>query len=211
MNPDETPGPTLVIGLLGGIAAGKSWVATALTEHGFRVIDADAEARTVTSDPAILDSIGARFGRELVADGLDRTALAELVFEDPVARKDLEAITHPAVRKRILAGLEAARVAGQAVVLDVPLLLEGGLIEKCDESIFLQVSEDIRQARAATRGWDTGELARREAAQAPLAEKRARCRFVVVNEADADETRAQVAAIVAELNAERDAGREGDF
>ncbi|MEE2887046.1 MAG: dephospho-CoA kinase [Planctomycetota bacterium] len=194
--PADTP---LVIGLLGGVAAGKSWIATALGDHGFRVIDADSEAREVVRDPAILAAIGERFGAELVRDGLDRTALAELVFDDPLARKELEEITHPAIRGRILDRLAAARAAGASVVLDVPLLLEGGLIEECDESVFVEVDQEIRQTRAAARGWDDKELARREAAQAPLAEKRAHCRFVVTNNGDTDATHAQVAAVLAEL------------
>lgn len=194
--PGDTP---LVIGLLGGIAAGKSWVATVLGEHGFRVIDADSEAKEVVGDPSILAAIGDRFGPGLVEDGLDRAGLAALVFDDPIARKDLEAITHPAIRRRILDGLDAAHTAGVSVVLDVPLLLEGGLIEKCDASVFVEVEQEVRRARAATRGWDDEELARREAAQAPLAEKRARCRFVVTNEGDSDTTRAQIATVVEEL------------
>ena len=140
--PADTP---LVIGLLGGVAAGKSWIATALGDQGFRVIDADSEAREVVRDPAILAAIGERFGAELVRDGLDRTALAELVFDDPLARKELEEITHPAIRGRILDRLAAARAAGASVVLDVPLLLEGGLIEECDESVFVEVAQEIRQ------------------------------------------------------------------
>ena len=199
MIPSKPADSPLVIGLVGGIAAGKSWVAARLEEAGFRVLDADSEARAVARDPAILAAIGARFGAALVADGLDRPALADLVFDDPVARKDLEAITHPAIRSRILAGLAQAQAAGLPVVLDVPLLLEGGLIEKCDEAIFVEVDEEVRRARAAARGWSDQELARREAAQAPLAEKQARCRFLVENNGDAQATSAQIESVLAEL------------
>ena len=81
MNPTKPARPAVVIGLLGGIASGKSWVAGALGEHGFRTIDADAEAREVCADPKILAAIGARFGSELVEAGLNRPALANLVFQ----------------------------------------------------------------------------------------------------------------------------------
>lgn len=199
MNPTKPASPAVVIGLLGGIASGKSWVAGALAEHGFRTIDADAEAREVCADPKILAAIGARFGSELVEAGLNRPALANLVFQDPVARKDLEAITHPMVRARILALLAEAREAGEAVVLDVPLLLEGGLIEECDATIFLQVDEKTRQNRAAARGWAPEELARRESSQAPLTEKQARCQFMIHNEGDIDDIQAQISTVISEL------------
>lgn len=202
-NPVKTPSsadPPLVIGLLGGIAAGKSFVAGIFAEHGLRVVDADAEARAVVTEPAILAAITARFGPGVVTDGgLDRAALAATVFADPVARKDLEAITHPPVRARIGAAVAAARAAGRSVVLDVPLLLEGGLIDCCDECVFVEVPREVRLARAAARGWTPDELDRREAAQAPLADKAARCRFTVDNDGDAATTRAQVAAILTTL------------
>jgi len=199
MIPSNPAGSPLVIGLMGGVAAGKSWVAARLAEHGFQVLDADSEARAVTEDPHILAAIGDRFGVEIVADGLDRPALAALVFRDPLARKDLEAITHPASRSRSRAGLAQARAAGQDVVLDVPLLLEGGLIEECDEAIFVEVRPEVRQARATARGWSDQELARREAAQAPFADKRARCRFLIHNDGDAQATNAQIETVLTEL------------
>ncbi len=199
MNPTKPARPALVIGLLGGIASGKSWVAGALAEQGFRAIDADIEAHKVCDNPKILAAIGARFGSELVEGGLNRAALANLVFEDPVARKDLEAITHPMIRSQILALLAEAREAGESVVLDAPLLLEGGLIEECDATIFLQVEEETRQNRAAARGWAPEELTRREAAQAPLAEKQAHCQFVIHNEGDIDDIQAQISSVIREL------------
>ena len=200
-NPTPTGDHPVIIGLLGGIAAGKSTVAGLFSEHGFLVVDADAVAREVVAEPAVAQRIRDRFGAAVMrADGsLDRAELASLVFCDPSARKDLEAITHPEVRARIGADLQAARGRGEPVVLDVPLLLEGGLIEACDHCVFLEVDPAVRRARAAERGWEKGELERREANQAPLEDKRARCGFTVQNDGDLLATRAQVAEIVGQL------------
>lgn len=200
MSPPPPSAPT-VIGLLGGIAAGKSAVAGLFAEAGFRHVDADALARRVVEEPDVREAILARFGSGVFsADGLlDRAALARAIFADARARADLEGITHPAIRARILAALAAAREAGVDVVLDAPLLLEGGLIEHCQASVFIASGAGTREARARARGWEDGELARREAAQASLAEKRARARWVIDNDGPLDATRAQVQAIIAEL------------
>ncbi len=188
------PDPPVVIGLLGGIAAGKSAVAGAFAARGLRHIDADAIARQVTGAADVIAAVAAALGSGLVAaDGhLDRTALAARVFTDPAARKQLEAITHPRIRQRILADLDAARRAGTSVLLDVPLLLEGGLIDQCDRTVFVAASPEVRTARAASRGWADGELRRREATQAPLADKRARADFAIDNDGPLDATRRQI-------------------
>jgi dephospho-CoA kinase len=187
------PDPPVVIGLLGGIAAGKSAVAAAFAARGLQVVDADAIARSVTDDPGVVRQVAAALGAGVAPDGrLDRAAVAAVVFADPAARKRLEAITHPRIRERILAALAAARACGDSVLLDAPLLLEGGLIERCDHVVFVAASDAVRAARAAARGWSAAELARREAAQHPLAQKRARAQFVVDNDGPLDATHRQV-------------------
>lgn len=195
------PNP-VVIGLLGGIAAGKSAVAGLFAAHGLVTVDADRLARAASEDPAALQEIGAAFGPGLVAGGrLDRAAMADLVFADPANKRRLEAILHPRIRARILAELDAARAAGRSVLLDAPLLLEGGLIDFCDRVVFVAADEATRKRRAAARGWDDRELARREAAQASLAEKMARADRTIHNDGDLPETARQVAAFLAELQA----------
>ncbi len=195
----------LVIGLLGGIAAGKSTVAGLFAEQGLQVIDADAKAKEVVRDPGVAAQLQARFGAEIFdAQGeLRRQALAAKVFQDRSARQDLEDITHPAIRKLILADLvqakAQAKVKDQWVLLDVPLLLEGGLIRECHACVFVQVDQGIREARALQRGWDPQELGRREASQAPLAEKRRHCQFQVQNSGDLDQSRLQAREILAAL------------
>lgn len=192
--PRFRPDPPVVIGLMGGVAAGKSAVAAAFARRGLVAVDADAIARAVARQPEIVAAVAAAMGPKVVgADGqLDRPTLGALVFADPAARKQLEAITHPRIRAQILAAIEGARQAGTSVLLDAPLLLEGGLIDQCDRTVFVAASAAARAQRAASRGWDQGELQRREAAQAPLEHKRARADFSIDNDGPLDAVQRQV-------------------
>lgn len=194
------PARPVVLGVVGGIAAGKSAVAQAFAAHGLAHLDADAVARLVSAEPAVVAEVARALGPTAVRAGqLDRQALGDRVFRDPAARQALEAILHPRIRARLLADLDAAKARGESALLDVPLLLENGLIEQCDHVVFLDVPLAVRQARAAARGWPPGELERREAAQAPLASKRARARFVLDTSGDLAALRAGVAAILDQL------------
>ena len=160
------------IGLTGPIGCGKSTVAAYLAGRGAVVIDADQLARDVTGpgEPA-LAAIAERFGPELVAaDGrLDRSALGRIVFGDPAALADLEAIVHPAVRPRILAALDAAEgTAATAVILEAIRLVDGGYLDLVDE-VWLVICDAAAQAqRLAGRGLTPDDAARRVAAQADL-------------------------------------------
>jgi dephospho-CoA kinase len=199
--PEPPPQPTpfrprtpVVIGLLGGIAAGKSTVAAAFAAHGLCHVDADRCARAVVEDPAVQAELRKAFGAEILDAGgrLDRARLAARVFTDAAARQRLEAITHPPIRRSITAEIDAARARGQSVLLDAPLLLEGGLIDRCDVVVFVHAGPAARAARARARGWTDAELERREAAQAPLQQKRVRASFTIDNDGPLDATRAQV-------------------
>lgn len=199
--------PPLVLGLAGGVASGKSAVAALLAGAEGRVLAADALAHEVLDGPEVAARVAERFGPGVLGpDGRpDRAALGALVFEDDAARAALEGWIHPGVRARILAELEdAARQGCPVVVLDVPLLFENdaqhGLVARCDAVLFVESPSAEREARAvAHRGWSPGEVARREAAQLPLAEKRARCTHVVHNGAGLDELEVEVARVLAEL------------
>ena len=162
------------IGLTGPIGCGKSTVARWLAEWpGVTTIDADQLAREVLAPgTAELDAVLARFGAELGRpDGsLDRPALGRMVFGDDDALRDLEAIVHPAVRRRILAGLAAADEAGaEAVVIEAIKLVEGGLAALCDE-VWLVTCDPVTQLeRVVRRGSDPADARARIVAQGDLA------------------------------------------
>jgi len=212
MSPSRTSGhpsvrAPVVVGVLGGIASGKSQVARLLAGPAGVVIDADQIARQVLESPAVRFDLLTTFGgRVFGPDGRpDREVLARTVFASPEARAKLEGFTHPAIRARIRLDLQAARKAGvPLIVLDVPLLLENesghGLAAECDEIVFVDARDDLREARAlASRGWRPGEVARREATQMPLALKRARAGRVVENHGSVAELAESVQRLALEL------------
>lgn len=163
------------IGLTGPIGCGKSTVAGWLADAGGMIVDADAVARDVTApgEPTVA-AIAQRFGAGvLAADGsLDRSALAAVVFPDPGALRDLEAIVHPAVRLRILDAFDAAERAGAPfVVVEAIKLVEGGLAAACDEVWLVTCAAVAQQARLVERGLSDADIDRRIAAQAGLVER----------------------------------------
>ena len=185
-----------VIGLLGGIAAGKSTVARMLAELGATTISADEIAHEVLDKPAIRERVVARWGRQVLdeAGHVDRAALARLVFGNPEELAALEAITHPAIVAELRERVAAARRSPQtaAVVVDAPLLVEAELDGACDVLVFVDCPREVRIARASARGWDAEELDRRESHQSPLEAKRRRARFIIDGNAPLETTFQQV-------------------
>jgi dephospho-CoA kinase len=203
----ERPGRPVRIGLTGPIGCGKSTVAAYLASRGAIVIDADDVARAVTApgEPATA-AIAARFGDDLVdGDGtLDRAALGRIVFADPVALADLEAIVHPAVRPPILAALAAASATdAPAVVLEAIRVVDGGYTDAVDEVWVVACSDRSQRARLAGRGLDAAEATRRIAAQVDLVDRarRAATRIVVTDGSLDDTHRAVDAALEAAIAA----------
>jgi len=142
----------LRIGLTGGIASGKSTVATRFNELGVPVIDADEAARVVVEPgkPALAKVIK-RFGAGVVAKNgeLDRRALRELIFRDPESRRDLESILHPPIREHMEQSAEAA--VGAYIVLAIPLLVEGRSQARVDRILVVDVDEAVQLQRLMTR------------------------------------------------------------
>ncbi|MFT7485152.1 MAG: dephospho-CoA kinase [Candidatus Paceibacteria bacterium] len=189
-----------VIGILGGIASGKSSVASLMAGEGGIVIDADAIARAVLEESATLLWLKENFDPGVLdQDGKpDREALGQQVFSNSAAREKLEGWILPKVRERIRAGLDGARAQGRnPIVLDVPLLLEHDadhrLTGECDFLVFIKTEAEDRDRRAQQRrGWPAGEVARRERVQFPLEEKRTRARHVIDNSSGLEALQKQV-------------------
>jgi dephospho-CoA kinase len=182
-----------VIGLTGRIGCGKSTVAAMLHERGMAVIDADEVAREVReTDPNARAAILARFETNEAA------MLSGLVFSDPQALADLEAIVHPAVRDRVrdrLAGLAAAGVP--IAVVEAIKLLESPLRERCDEIWVVVCRPEDAIARVALRGMSAADAERRLANQRSAEEMVAAADIVLDGSAAIDQTRDQVEAALA--------------
>lgn len=181
----------LRIGLTGGIASGKSTVAQRFIELGVPVIDADEVARAVVGPgTAGLAAVLARFGGGIRAPTgeLDRRALRSLIFADGGARRDLEAILHPLIRAEMDRRADAA--AGPYLVLAIPLLVEGGNVNRVDRVLVVDADEDAQLARLMARDGGSAREARAIlAAQAGRAARLARADDVLQNSGGIDELR----------------------
>lgn len=190
------------VGLTGGVASGKSTVAAILAELGAVVIDADLLAREVVAPGTEgLRRVVEEFGPEvLAADGcLDRPALGSIVFVDEAARRRLEAIVHPLVRRRG-AELEAAAPEGAVVVHDIPLLAETGQADKFDAVIVVDTPVETQVERMVSqRGWTREEAESRLAAQATREQRRAVATYVIDNTGTLEDLRDRVTEVFDEL------------
>jgi dephospho-CoA kinase len=193
----------LLVGLTGGIGAGKSSVAELLAARGAVIIDADQAARAVVEPghPA-LKKLVERFGDGILdADGrLERAALAKLVFGDDEARRDLEAITHPAINEEFSRRvLEAPSDA--IVVLDIPLLAESEQARKrpYQTVIVVEAPRDVRLERLEARGVDRADAEARMAAQAGDEERRKIATHVIDNARDRAELERQIDVVWSDL------------
>jgi dephospho-CoA kinase len=190
------------VGLTGGIASGKSAVAAELAARGAIIIDADVLAREVVEPgtPALAAIID-RFGPQVLSDGqLDRTRLAQIVFADPLARRDLERIVHPAVRARA-ADLERAAGRAAVVVHVIPLLVETGQQEDFDLVVTVDVDHETQIKRLIARnGYTRAEAESRIAAQASREDRRIAADVVLDNTGSVPQLREQIDALWAELS-----------
>ncbi len=194
-----------VIGLTGGIASGKSAVAAELRERGAAVVDADQIARQVVEpgQPALAELV-ARFGSSIVAtDGrLDRKALADKVFADPIARADLNRITHPRIAAASQAAIATHAQTAPVVFYEAALLVENRAHEWLDGVIVVSAPVDVQQARLMARDRLDETAARgRLAAQLPLEDKLKVATWVIDNRGDRAALTAQVDALWRELEA----------
>ena len=187
-------GPIPVIGLVGGIGAGKSRAAALFAARGAHVLDADAIGHALIDQNPAREEIVARFGTEVLDRSdpaapwvIDRKALAAVVFADEAARKALEAILHPRMRRTFEKAIarDARSSKCLAVILDAAVLYEAHWSELCDVVVFVEAPAQTRLARVeASRGWTAEALSAREAAQMPLDAKRGKVDFVLDNAGD---------------------------
>jgi dephospho-CoA kinase len=209
-----------VIGILGGIASGKSQVTRILAELGCGVLDADRAGHEVLRQDAVKQAIRERWGNGVFdSQGeIDRYAVAQIVFaktnstipkpndtkrhlipgqqstDATAERRFLEQLTHGRIGDLLNEQSEAFAAAGQAkaIVLDAALLLEAGWDNLCDTLVFVNSPRESRLQRAIARGWTEAEFDAREAAQESLQAKRQRADFEIDNSADLQHLRDQV-------------------
>jgi dephospho-CoA kinase len=173
-----------IIGIVGGIGSGKTYIAQLFGVLGCLVIEADALVREAYEAPSIRDALRKWWGDEVFqADGsVDRSAVAGRIFTKPDDRVRLEGLVHPWVNARREAMQQNAAPATIAFIWDTPLLFETGLNRQCDAVVFVDAPPEARLPRVAKqRGWDAAELQRREILQLPLDKKREISDYVVIN------------------------------
>ena len=177
-----------ILGIAGGVASGKSFVAQELEKLGAVILNADHEGHEVLHDPAVIAAFRARWGESVIDESgqVIRAAVAERVFGsgDGIAseRTFLNSVTHPRIRARLEAKLaEEMQRHTKLVVLDAALLFETGWNQLCQGVLFIDVPREQRLARALARGWQEASFLAREAAQLPVEEKRQRSHWTLVN------------------------------
>lgn len=192
-----------IVGVVGAIGGGKSAVARRLAQWGGKVLDADKVGHEVLAYPEVIERLRSLFGPGVLdrKGAIDRGALAKVVFSDAARRRVLEGVVHPIMlelfRERLAQALAESET--RMVVLDAAVLIEAGWDAVCDRILFVDAPRAIRLQRVRERGWSEEELARREAAQLPLDEKRARADVVLENDGGWAELDAAVDRFAREL------------
>lgn len=193
----------LRIALTGGIATGKSHVLEQLRQRGIPCLDADELAHGVmAAGTEATAAIAERFGDVLGADGaVDRQKLGPIVFGDAGARRELEALVHPAVYRAIAAGLRGFELTGGApfAVVAIPLLYETGHAGEFAKVIATVCPESVQVARLTKRGLSAAAAAERLAAQLPAEAKASRADYVIRTDGTFRDTDEQVDRVISEL------------
>lgn len=194
-----------IIGITGSIASGKSTVSNMIKELGFTVIDADIVARQVVEPgEEAYEKIVETFGSEILFPNgmINRSKLGEIIFTNEERRKQLNAIVHPAVRKRMNNDKEEAVKQGEkAVFLDIPLLFESKLTNMVDKVIVVYVDEKIQLERLMKRN----DLSKEEAlnriqSQLSIEEKKKLADAFIDNRGTIEETKKQLMIILKKWN-----------
>jgi dephospho-CoA kinase len=186
----------LLVGLTGGIAAGKSTVAAMFASRGAAVVDADRIGHALQEPGAACHAaIAEAFGPGVLdaAGRIDRRRLGAIVFADPAARRRLEAVMHPAIWAACLAAADAAAAAGRALcVVEAAVLFEAGWHAQVAKVVVVTAPEAVRLARLAARGLTPDEARRRMRTLLSPQTAAARADFVIDNGGDLAATQAAV-------------------
>ena len=188
----------IVVGILGGIASGKSFVTDTLKSLGAVVLDADRMGHEVLLRKSVKDRIHQMWGERVFdpSGQVDRSKLAEIVFdpEAPEQLTRLEEITHPLIEEQLQLAIRQAAADGTApmLVLDAPVMVKAGWHHLCDEIVFVESTETVRWQRACGRGWTRQMFENREAMQTDIQTKRQLQTVIIDNNGTRDQTRSQV-------------------
>lgn len=190
-----------LIGLTGGIGAGKSTALQALTELGASVLSSDAVVHELYEGEQVRDAVVERWGEQVAPAGaIDRASIAKIVFDAPEEREWLESLLWPLVGKRIAGWIQEVREQDpqpRAAVLEVPLLFESGLEAACDATIAVVAAKETIAQRTANR--DLVGVGAREGRQLTQEEKASRASFVVENDGSLEDLRRKLSSVLDKL------------
>jgi dephospho-CoA kinase len=198
-----------IIGLLGGVASGKSFVGAELERLGCVRVDADRIGHEVLQVSAIQQSLRQLFGPEIFAESgeIDRRKVGALVFGNDSQSRDrrqqLENIVHPAIHQRALEQIESLRASEKpprAIVIDAPLLIEAGWTKICNYVFFIDTPDEVRRQRSLQRGWTTEQWQAREAAQVSLELKRQAATHFIPGDDTPDKLRRRLDVLLNEMH-----------
>ena len=199
----------ITVGLVGGIASGKSLVAEHFGKLGAHILDADKAGHDVLLTKAVMDKLIERWGPSILNDGsIDRSAIARIVFAQPNDTQSpgmgtatgsselayLESVTHPAIAELLSRQIEEVREIGECpvIVLDAAVMFKAGWDKICERVIFVDSPAEQREIRAISRGWTKEQFHSRERSQLPLEEKKRRSDIVIDNSGSIQKTHKQV-------------------
>lgn len=186
-----------IVGMTGGIGSGKSTISAMFADLGIDIIDADAEARALLAKGGkLVSAVLEKFGKDIESENgeIDRAALRKIVFSDDSARHDLEALTHPAVRKAITEKVAAAK--SEYAIVVVPLLFEKGYETIADRVLCIDLETEEQALRASMRdGASVDSIRLIMAAQMPREGRVSRSDDVFYNDGTDEEKRAKVAEL----------------
>ena len=189
-----------VIGLAGGIASGKTFVAQQFAGLGCAVVDADRMGHELLEKPEVRQALRRRFGKEIFdpSGQVNRQQLGAVAFSSRERLETLNSIVHKDLWPKVVQAVQAAcRRDVPAVVLDAALILEKGLDKLCTVVLYIEAPEEVRRIRARQqRGWEPAEVTRREAVQVSLKAKRERADYIIDNSRSPEHTLEQIRRIL---------------